>query len=78
MRMSAIDRTPVISLARTWQFVGMQDDFGRDGDYIVCDVGSSTLVVLRAQGSLRAFHNLCRHRRARLLEGQANVGSMTS
>jgi phenylpropionate dioxygenase-like ring-hydroxylating dioxygenase large terminal subunit len=59
---------------RTWQFVGMADELGRDGDYVVCDVGSSTLVVLRSQGSLRAFHNLCRHRGARLLEGRGNVG----
>ena len=59
---------------RTWQFVGMEDDFPRDGDYRACDVGSSAIVVLRAEGSLRAFHNTCRHRGARLLEGNGNVG----
>jgi len=59
---------------RTWQFVGMEDDFTGDGDYIACDVGASALVVVRSKGSLRAFHNLCRHRGARLLEGRGNAG----
>ncbi len=59
----------------TWQFVGMLDDFTRDGDFQTSDVGSSQLVVLRtAGGSLRAFHNICRHRGARLFEGSGNAG----
>jgi phenylpropionate dioxygenase-like ring-hydroxylating dioxygenase large terminal subunit len=60
---------------RTWQFVGMSDDFSKQGDYLVSDVGASPLVVIRQpDGTLKAFHNLCRHRGARLLEGTGNVG----
>jgi phenylpropionate dioxygenase-like ring-hydroxylating dioxygenase large terminal subunit len=60
---------------RTWQFVGMADDLTKDGDYLTSDVGASSLIVMRqADGRLGAFHNLCRHRGARLLEGQGNVG----
>jgi choline monooxygenase len=60
---------------RTWQFVGMVDDFARAGDFQTSDVGSSQLVVLRTPGgALQAFHNVCRHRGARLLEGTGNAG----
>ncbi len=60
---------------RTWQYVGMADDLRTEGDYLTSDVGASPLVVIRtANGTLAAFHNLCRHRGARLLEGSGNVG----
>jgi phenylpropionate dioxygenase-like ring-hydroxylating dioxygenase large terminal subunit len=60
---------------RTWQFIGMTDDLVNEGDYITSDVGASGLVTLRsANGGLNAFHNLCRHRGARLLEGTGNIG----
>jgi phenylpropionate dioxygenase-like ring-hydroxylating dioxygenase large terminal subunit len=59
----------------TWQFVGMLDDFARDGDFRTSDIGSSQLVVIRSEGTtLRAFHNVCRHRGARLFEGNGNAG----
>jgi phenylpropionate dioxygenase-like ring-hydroxylating dioxygenase large terminal subunit len=59
----------------TWQFAGMSDDFRKEGDYVTVDAGASPLVVIRQpDGSLVAFHNLCRHRGARLLEGAGNVG----
>jgi choline monooxygenase len=60
---------------RTWQFVGMSDDLTKEGDYLTSDVGASGLVVMRqADGGLHAFHNLCRHRGARLVEDTGNVG----
>jgi phenylpropionate dioxygenase-like ring-hydroxylating dioxygenase large terminal subunit len=60
---------------QTWQFVGMSDELVKEGDFVTSDVGASGLVVLRGvNGSLNAFHNLCRHRGARLLEGTGNVG----
>jgi phenylpropionate dioxygenase-like ring-hydroxylating dioxygenase large terminal subunit len=60
---------------QTWQFVGMSDDLVKEGDFVTSDVGASGLVILRGtDGTLKAFHNLCRHRGARLLEGTGNVG----
>jgi phenylpropionate dioxygenase-like ring-hydroxylating dioxygenase large terminal subunit len=60
---------------RTWQFAGMSGDFQRVGDYTTSDVGASPLIIIRQpDGSLKAFHNLCRHRGVRLLEGKGNVG----
>jgi choline monooxygenase len=59
---------------RTWTFAGMVEDVGRPGDYVTVQCGDASLVVLRDMtGRLRAFHNVCRHRGARLLEGSGNI-----
>jgi phenylpropionate dioxygenase-like ring-hydroxylating dioxygenase large terminal subunit len=61
---------------RAWVFAGMTEDFARAGDYRCQRLGGSALIVLRDDvGQIRAFHNVCRHRGARLLEqGQGNLG----
>jgi Rieske 2Fe-2S family protein len=52
----------------------MTDDVPNPGDYTTVTVGRQPLVVVRGQGGqLQAFHNLCRHRGATLLEGRGNV-----
>jgi phenylpropionate dioxygenase-like ring-hydroxylating dioxygenase large terminal subunit len=62
--------------ARSWVFAGMTEDFARAGDYRCQRLGGNALIVLRDDaGQIRAFHNVCRHRGARLLEqGQGNLG----
>lgn len=61
---------------RVWTFVGFTADFARPGDFRCLDAGAYPLVVLRDRdGSLRAHHNLCRHRGSRLLEGAGNAGT---
>jgi choline monooxygenase len=49
--------------ARAWQFLGLEVDMARPGDYLA-DVlaGYPVLVVRDEQGLLRGFHNVCRHR----------------
>jgi phenylpropionate dioxygenase-like ring-hydroxylating dioxygenase large terminal subunit len=60
--------------AKTWTFAGMAEDVSAPGDYITLECGNAALVVLRdLNGRLRAFHNVCRHRGARLLEGSGNI-----
>jgi choline monooxygenase len=60
---------------RCWAFAGMTDDVSAAGDYACVDVGGDPIVVVRHPGGeLRAFHNVCRHRGARLLDGRGNVG----
>jgi phenylpropionate dioxygenase-like ring-hydroxylating dioxygenase large terminal subunit len=64
---------------RSWLFAGMTEDWKAPGDYRCVQTGPSSLIVLRdKQNELRAFHNSCRHRGTRLLEGQGNLrGAIT-
>ena len=49
--------------ARTWQFMGLESDLYRTGDYLAQTIAGYPVVVVRdEQGGLRAYHNVCRHR----------------
>lgn len=62
-------------LARRWALVGSTDQLAAPGDYVTSTVGRAPIVVVTgADGVLRAFHNLCRHRGMRLLAGSGNAG----
>jgi phenylpropionate dioxygenase-like ring-hydroxylating dioxygenase large terminal subunit len=63
---------------RCWAFAGMEHELADDGDYLTVAVGRVPIVVVRTEHGLRAFHNLCRHRGAQLLEGRGNVGRSIS
>jgi Rieske 2Fe-2S family protein len=57
---------------RLWNCVGRASGVARAGDYLTRDVAGESLIVLRgADGVLRAFFNLCRHRGTRLCAGPA-------
>lgn len=50
-----------------WQFVARQEEIPEPGDYIVYEnAGRSFLVTRQADGSVRAFHNVCLHRGRKL------------
>ena len=55
-----------------WQMLGPVSRVAKPGDYLAVDVAGWKLFALRGRdGLLRAFHNVCRHRGARLLpDGQ--------
>ena len=54
--------------ANAWLAVGRADQVAKPGAFFTCDVAGEPLVALRDQdGTLRAFHNVCRHRAARVL-----------
>ena len=56
---------------RTWQLAGHTSDLPRPGDYLVFDLLEQSAILLRGEdGRVRAFHNACRHRAFRLLEGE--------
>lgn len=55
--------------SRQWVCVGHQGQLVRQGDFFLQDVAGESLIVTRDKdGSIRAFHNLCRHRGTRLCE----------
>ncbi len=55
---------------RHWQVAGHVNDLPAPGDWISFDILGERAVVMRgADGVVRAFHNLCRHRGARVVDG---------
>jgi carnitine monooxygenase subunit len=55
---------------QSWQLVCHLSDIPRAGDFHTFELfGESVVVVRSAEGGVRAFHNVCRHRAARLLDG---------
>jgi phenylpropionate dioxygenase-like ring-hydroxylating dioxygenase large terminal subunit len=56
--------------AGSWQIVCHANDIPDAGDYHTLDFMGDKFVVVRDKaGALRGFHNVCRHRAARLLDG---------
>ena len=58
---------------RTWQAVGLAAWAPRPGTYFACEIaGEPVLVTRAADGVLRAFSNVCRHRGSELCAGQGS------
>jgi phenylpropionate dioxygenase-like ring-hydroxylating dioxygenase large terminal subunit len=56
---------------KNWIWMGHISDIPRSGDYKSFDIGHERAVVVRdASDNIRAFHNLCRHRGSRVVEGE--------
>ncbi len=54
----------------SWQLVCHQSDLPNTGDYHTFDfLGESVISVRGIDGQVRSFHNVCRHRASRLLDG---------
>jgi phenylpropionate dioxygenase-like ring-hydroxylating dioxygenase large terminal subunit len=63
-------------LKPSWQIVCHINSIPKTGDYETFDLGSESVMVMRDRdGSIRAFHNVCRHRGARLLDGAGNCAA---
>lgn len=62
-----------------WALVASADELTDPGDFTAATVGRAPVAVVRGRdGALRAFHNLCRHRGMRLLQGGGTVdGTVT-
>jgi choline monooxygenase len=73
------DREQDTFLGSRWALVATVEELVAEGDYVATTVGRAPLVVIRdGAGRLRAFHNLCRHRGAVMLQGRGNVGRAIS
>lgn len=55
---------------RTWLVAGHISDLKSPGDFVTFDaVGERAILLRDADGAIRAFHNVCRHRGARIVRG---------
>jgi glycine betaine catabolism A len=56
---------------RDWLFVGHDCEVPGAGDYLTVQIGEYPVLVVRdREGTLRAFHNTCRHRGSRICSGE--------
>lgn len=61
----------------SWVFACADTDLRQAGAFRTVQAGAFTLFVVRDKdGALKAFHNVCRHRGAQLVDGQGNTGSV--
>ena len=64
--------------AREWICVGREESIAEPGAYILADVASESLIVVRDRdGVVHAFYNVCRHRGTRLCEAASGRFSQT-
>ena len=57
-------------LRPSWQIVCHVNSIPKAGDFVTLEMGPDSVVVIRDKdGSIQAFHNVCRHRGARMLDG---------
>ena len=69
----ALERERVF--ATSWVAVGTTDQVAEPGQLILAEVaGRSIFVTRNRHGELRGFHNVCRHRATKLLDGVCSVG----
>jgi phenylpropionate dioxygenase-like ring-hydroxylating dioxygenase large terminal subunit len=54
---------------RTWQVACRSEELPCVGDYHEYAVGGDSVIVVRNRERIQAFHNTCRHRSMRLVEG---------
>jgi phenylpropionate dioxygenase-like ring-hydroxylating dioxygenase large terminal subunit len=66
-------------LKPSWQIVGHVNAIPNPGDYMTFDLGPESVVVVRnSKREIHAFHNVCRHRSSRLLDGTGHCpGAIT-
>ena len=62
--------------ARAWVFAGFAHEMPRRGDVRPVEVGGKPVLLVRSDGGIAAFHNVCRHRCLKLVDRPGNAGRM--
>lgn len=63
---------------KTWQFLCHEEKLRNPGSYVAMDVQGQSIVAMRgADGELRAFYNVCKHRGHELLSGEGKTRFVT-
>jgi len=67
-----------IIFGRHWIYVGVEPDVPEPGDCMTVEVGAASVLLIRGEDMrVRAFHNVCRHRGARLIDDhKTSVGNI--
>lgn len=67
-----------VIFGRHWIYVGVEPDVPEPGDVYVVEIGKASIAIVRDDDNqVRAFHNVCRHRGARLVhEEKTTVGNL--
>ncbi len=63
---------------RHWIYVGVEPDVSEPGDVMTIEIGTASILIIRDDNAqVRAFHNVCRHRGARLVDdAKTSVGNL--
>ena len=63
---------------RAWVFAGAEAELPEPGDMKPIEIGAAPLIILRDRdGLIRGFHNVCRHRGARLVTERCKKSTLT-
>jgi Rieske 2Fe-2S family protein len=67
-----------IIFGRHWIYVGVEPDMPESGDCMTVEIGAASVLMIRGEDmTIRAFHNVCRHRGARLIDDhKTSVGNI--
>src|SRR5262245_1091618 len=67
-----------IIYGRHWIYIGVEPDVPEPGDVMTVELGRASVLLIRGEDmAVRAFHNVCRHRGARLIdEPKTSVGNI--
>jgi choline monooxygenase len=58
-----LERDFALVFARSWQLLAHEHRLSAAGDHVVAEIGRTPILIVRgADGALRAFANVCRHR----------------
>ena len=71
---SVFDQEIETVFKKEWLWVARSDELSKPGSFITTDIIGYAIIVLRDHSNnLRAFHNVCRHRAARVVSAKSGV-----
>ncbi|MGI9327235.1 MAG: aromatic ring-hydroxylating oxygenase subunit alpha [Pseudomonadales bacterium] len=60
---------------KVWQMACREEEIPEVGNYIVYEIGSHSIIVVRTKDGIRAHHNVCRHRGRKLCDADGHASS---
>lgn len=57
-----------------WQMACRLEEIPQIGDFVEYSILEKSVIIVRTVEGVKAFHNACRHRGVRLVEGPGNCG----